>query len=379
MRLLKLGYFFWGHLTDKTTPIAADTPDGNAWYSTSIIDELSKRGNEVFRLSLDLDSRNATFSCESFNLMLRERALHSLKNVQWTPNYTLIEPPELDAILLEWRFPIPKRNTLDCMNSQSFSPDLLIQTRVIETYAKTTPIVILDLDHKLTPTDEQELADKNPKKIIVFETALTPRKGIFPRVSVQIPFWMRETLLPMTKQPNPLKTLVYVGNRYERDDVINDYIVPFSKKNPYTVWFYGNWRKYQDKYDELFTILNWREIQYHHRIGHSEFRKAYSDALACPLLAKRSYFESGFVTARIQEALYFGTIPIGFQEHKGISKYLFPQLIVDKDPTSMESTIAYLRNMTLDDRDMLRKRLWRNLEFMDVSYFVDTFLKETIE
>ena len=140
------------------------------------------------------------------------------------------------------------------------------------------------------------------------------------------------------------------------------------------MWFYGNWRNYPDKYDELYSVLKWRDIQYHNRVGHSDFKEIYNDAVACPLLGKEEYFTRGFMTARIQECLYFGSIPIGFEEHYMIEKYLPKNLIVSEN-NNLENVISNIENMTINYRNDFRHSLWKNLEFMDCSIFVNNIIE----
>ena len=53
-----VGYSYWGFLGDVKMDSKGNllsTPDGNAFYSWSIIDELATRGNSVFQLMPDRD------------------------------------------------------------------------------------------------------------------------------------------------------------------------------------------------------------------------------------------------------------------------------------------------------------------------------------
>lgn len=232
-----------------------------------------------------------------------------------------------------------------------------MQEKILEHYSKQScTIIIFDLDHKVTAEDEERLRAMTGNGIMILETAIKPKEGIIPRISIEIPFWMKDSTLPLILQPSPYKDLVYIGSRYERDDVINEYLIPFSERSPFTTWFYSNWRNYGDKYEELYVDLKWRDIQYHGRVGHTDFRSIYGDALACPLLAKRDYFEHGFMTARIQEALYFGTIPIGFREHLGIEKYL-PYPLIAEDSNQVFNIVQQLKAMTIEGRNCLRQSI----------------------
>lgn len=382
---MNFGYFFWGHLGDRLSAETKNTPDGNCWYSSSIIHQMRLvSGNNVWcfgpdrdKSDIELFGKDNVFN--SFCSQNRKTAYDSINRVvDWQNADSL---PKLDILLLEWRFAIPGRNINVSHAATEYQPDLDIQNALIEHYSKTdTQIYIFDLDYKLSSEDEIQIFDiwtkvRNSHMPIVIETATIPRQlsGKLKHISVDIPFWMKSTEIDCTHS-SPYKRLVYVGNRYERDDAINQYIVPISKRHPYSVWFYGNWTKYEDKYMDLQGRLKWREIQYHDRIGHSDFHSAYHDAVACPLLAKPEYFENGFVTARIQECLAFGSIPVGFSCHKDIDRYLPPELIVN----SADELDSLIDKLLTDNmyRHSLRHKVWYEyLQKMDVSFFIQKLME----
>lgn len=373
---MNIGYFFNGFLGDKLMESSKDTPDGNAWYSSSIIEHLIENNHNVFRLGIDKDKKEySMFSSNifsSFEKGKRLKAYLKSKQVTWIfekGNCFIENKPKLDLIILEWRFPIIGRNTKQDINNENFQYDLLMQEFILNNYS--CPIIIFDLDYKITLEDEEKLRNRN---VFIIETSNNPKKGILERMSIEIPFWVKSSNITQNKSISKYKDLVYIGSRYERDRCIQEYLIPYSEKELYKVWFYGNWRKYKDKYDELYTILNWRNIQYHDRVGHEHFNEIYSDSVACPLLAKDDYFHNGFMTARIQECLYFGSIPIGFKEHFKIEKYLPDELIVDSSD-DLYNKVTKLKKMSITDRNNYRNKLWKHLEFMDVSNFIKIILK----
>lgn len=376
---MNIGYFFWGHLTDKLGDISKNTPDGNAWYSSSIIYELNKRKHNVFGMSINRDKEDITeFGLKKcFNAFEQKKRISAYKSidwVSWNDKYNSCNFPKLDILLIEWRFPIIGRNTEDNYNNNNWQPDLRMQNVLIDYYSKqNTKIIIFDLDYKITEEDEKLLLAKT-KNILILETAIKTKKTLIERISIQIPFWMKSSKIKKCKKINISKNLVYIGSNYEREDSINKYIIPFSEKYPFTVLFYGNWRNYKEVTERIYCTLKWRDIQYHNRVGHIDFYNIYSDALCCPLLAKEEYYKNGFMTARIQECLYFGAIPIGVNSHEGIKKYLPKELII-QDSEDLEQIINKLKKLTKNERENYRKKLWKHLAFMDVSYFVDTLLK----
>lgn len=370
---MNVGYFFWGHLSDKLGEISRNTPDGNAWYSSSIIEHLLKQNHNVYGMSIDRDKDDfILFKDCIFNSFAKEQRIFAYSNINWISwnnNYSLANFPELDILLLEWRFPIKDRNTEESFDSINWQPDLRMQNNILSFYKNTnTKIIIFDLDYKITEDDEEYLSSF--KNICIFETAKKVKVSKIKRISVEIPFWVKSQKILESKTILDNKNLVYIGSNYEREDSINKYIIPFSNKYPFTTWFYGNWRNYSEVVERIYTELKWRDIQYHNRVGHSDFYKIYNNALFCPLLAKKEYYENGFMTARIQECLYFGSIPIGMSEHNNINKYLPKEFIVDSSQDICNLVERY-KNTTIEEKDEIRNNIWKNLEFMDVSYFVE--------
>jgi hypothetical protein len=108
-----------------------------------------------------------------------------------------------------------------------------------------------------------------------------------------------------------------------------------------------------------------------------DFYDAYGSAVAVPLLAKRSYLETGFVTPRIWEALIFGSLPVGLGSHLGIDQYLPPSLVA-RDARDMGDIVERLARMGEREREELRQEVARKICFMDESRFIKT-LEEIVQ
>lgn len=377
---MNIGYFFWGHLTDKLGETSKNTPDGNAWYSSSIIHEFTKQNHKVYGMSIDRDKEDIlNFGIKkcfsSFETKKRIYAYNNLDWVIWDKKFTFCNFPKLDILLLEWRFPILGRNKEEDYEILQWQPDLRIQNILLNHYKNTnTKIIIFDLDYKITKKEEKILFNNLKDNVVIIETSIKPKKGKIKRIPVQIPFWIKKGKIKKCKKIDKNKKLVYIGSNYERENSINKYIIPFSNKYPFTTWFYGNWRNYKGTIEKIYCKLKWRDIQYHNRVGHSDFFNIYNDSIACPLLAKQEYYQNGFMTARIQECLYFGSIPIGIAEHTKIEKYLPKELIIN-DYEDLDKIIENISLMSIKQKNKYRKKLWENLNFMDVSLFVKTLLE----
>ena len=100
----------------------------------------------------------------------------------------------------------------------------------------------------------------------------------------------------------------------------------------------------------------------------NDFKEVYSTAVACPILAKKSYLESGFITPRPWEALIFGTIPIGLSSHTGIEDYV---MLKAENAEDMGHKLYEMSIWSKERRDYIRKENIEKIRFMDVSNFVN--------
>ena len=373
---MRIGYAYWGFLADIKLDDAGNeisAPDGNATYSWSILWEAIKRGHQVFKMHEDRDRpaweryNNGIF--KSFSQEKRSEAYTATNDTFGR------QLPELDVLLLEWRFPIPGRNCIEDHTTgkyilpvdpktrellPGYQPDLLRQTELLEHYkTKNTKIIVWDLDHKLLRRDEELW---NPDA--VFETSITPLELKVKRTSVEPPFIISDLLQHTTLPSDPSRKMVYIGSRYERDDVIEEWIRPASERFPGEIEFHGNWLKTLGEVKKM-----WPNISYHDRCTVSDFHRIYSTAASCPLLAKRSYLETGFITPRVWEAILFGTVPIGLKSAKGIEKYVY-LYAEDSYELSCFSELLSRKNFQSMRADIRRSNA-EKLEFMDAKYFVD--------
>jgi hypothetical protein len=368
---MRIGYSFWGFLGDyKLDDQGSElqSPDGNATYSWSLIWEMLRRGHSVYAMQKDRDwpaykvHRQNNFS--SFSQEKRYEAYAGLKHTFGSSEVF----PELDILLVEWRFPIEGRNCVmkdgelgfpldfQGMPESNLQPDLYRQHQILQYYkSKNTKIILWDLDHKLEKKDEQYW---DPHA--VFETSESPLELFKKRTQVQPPFHIPDLLQHTTLPSEPQRKLVYIGSRYERDDVIDEWLRPISEAFPAEVEFHGKWGEDARRY--------WPKIGMFPRCTTKDFRRIYGDAVACPLLAKRSYLQSGFITPRPWEALLFGTLPVGLCTAKGIEKYAN---LVAQSPSDMIDICQMLSSISLEKRSELRKENVQKLDFMDAKHFID--------
>lgn len=317
---MNIGYSYWGFLADikmNKDFQQLSTPDGNAFYSWSIIKQLHTLGHTVTTVMPDRDKYavkalgvNAFRSWATKDRFDAYRAMAhtpydniNLQTVTEDEMFELFDNQHFDKILLEWRMQIDGRNTLDCRDKSDWQPDLFIQDCIIK-YCKSRDIelIIFDLDYKITPDDVEYLGDK----VKILELG-TKWKDLPNAKKVYIPFDFSHIHEFGIRPLNERKTsLVYIGNRYERDWCIDKYI-PTDLEN---VIVHGNWTEAGRDSES-----RWPEIKFAPRLQTSCMHDAYSDAVCTILLAKRDYCQYNFMTARIIEALFYGTVPLFIEEY----------------------------------------------------------------
>ncbi len=359
---MRIGYLFRGFTGDikldrKGNEVS--TPDGNATYSWCIEAECNRRRHQIIPLGEDLDGPAVSLMGENafmaFSQKRRVKTYERMHMRGWGRGSSR-KFPNLDLLLIEWRWPIPGRNTIDDRRDPAYQRDLERQEEVLRHYSNI-PIVVWDLDHKLTADDEERWSLKH-----VIETAVRPRKLHVDRTRVHPPTIVSELLQYPIDARLPLNHLGYIGSRYERDDVIDEWIAPIAPLNSHRVRFWGKW----EPADEC--AARWPGINFEGRIGVGGFRAAYSRVACVPLLAKRSYLESGFVTPRIAEAIMFGSIPIGLGTHHGISEYVE---LVANDPVQLMERATYIRTINPERRAIFREEAAHRLSHTDARHFVD--------
>ncbi|MBV9125644.1 MAG: hypothetical protein JO112_20025 [Planctomycetes bacterium] len=362
---MRIGYLFRGFLGDIKLDANGDevsTPDGNATYSWSIEHECNRRGYKLIPLGPNLDapaaSKEGLGIFDSFSWARRSPSYIRMMQRGWT-HLSDRKLPELDLVLVEWRWPIPGRNTPDDRGTPGYQNDLERQREVLLHYSDLgVPIVVWDLDHKLTEED-REVWSLAGVGFHVIETSARPRPGA---VRVEPPTVVDDLLQFDIDERQSSWHLGYIGSRYERDQTIDKWIAPIAVPNGHRVKFWGKWEPAAEVRER------WPGVDFGSRIGVRGFRDAYSRVSLVPLLAKQSYYECGFVTPRIWEAILFGSIPVGLSEHHGIGQY------VDRVADSPEGLFALAREMrTISPlrRRILREEAAHRLSHMDVRHFVD--------
>lgn len=400
----KCGYSFWGYLGDtkynKDGKIAS-TPDGNAFYSWCIIRELQKRGYEVTQIMPDRDKKGYEIEKEKlFNswLKLERESVYVntvksnfltvideyIKNVQSYQSdknkllghikncileHLVLLCEGMEFILHEYRMLIPGRNDYDSILDKNWQPDYLIQRCLFEYCCKyNKKLILFDLDYKLDYMVYFGLKNKGCN-ITIFELGTKWKTLIRSKEvrKVYIPFDFDNINYFSDNSSIRNYNLVYVGNRYERDWCIDKYIPDDLDK----CVVYGNWLE-----GDKDSKQRWPNLYFGHRLQTKNMRDVYVNSIATILLAKKEYCGFEFMTARIIESIFYGTVPLFIEEYGEdvIKRYAgcYAKLLTVSNKKDVCDTLYILRNghdgkLIENIIEYLRDRL----KFMDVKNFVD--------
>lgn len=386
---MKVGYSYWGFIADKKMDKDGNllsTPDGNAFYSWSIIKGLQDKGATVYQMMPNRDKYYVEHVGleNAFGMFCTNDRVSAYSNMKKdmydnVNDWYYITSEELekiwldngvdkfDVILHEWRMLIHGRND---GYGDTFQPDYFIQTALIDFCEKyNVPLIIFDLDYKITEDELREL-QKRSELIYLFE--LGYKWSTFEKCyHVEIPFdynTLKRGIEPL-RQESFQTDLIYIGNRYERDDYIDKYVPDDA-----FVSFYGNWL--QQGYNDC--VDRWPYIRFGHRVQASEIGPLYNSSICTILLAKEEYYQNGFMTARILETLFYGCLPL-FPIEYGIDiieKYagIQTKLLTVRDKKDVKEKIKYF-SRNIEYRNYVIQYLRNGLAFMDKSCFVDKMLR----
>ncbi|WP_203821578.1 hypothetical protein [Paractinoplanes ferrugineus] len=303
---MRIGYSFWGFLTDGVL----DTPDGGRSYRRPVIDALQQAGSHVVLVQANRDLIEA--------------------GVDLTGAYTFDDGlPGLDAIIYEWRWPLPARNTTVC-GSPGHTCDLHRQQQLIDhfTHTRRLPTIIWDQDRRLPADDPLRLCPN----VRVADYALRPGPGAI-TVNCPVPDGLLDTADPhqLARLPRPLP-LVYVGNQYDRDDAFDHYFAPAAARATHRVA--GKWTK----------TGAWPDIHFTGRVGFAEVAALHSQALATVLLLPERYRTVGHQTSRLFESITQGCLPLTPADIFGAEVFTPPQLHV-RDAADVIDKITWIQRI----------------------------------
>lgn len=271
---MRLGYSFWGFLGAGVV----DTPDGGRSHRRVLIDGLRALGHQVVFLQANRDLDEAG------------------EDLRGTYAWDLGFPP-LDALVLEWRWPIPGRNTGVPCGVRGHTCALHRQAALLDRYTdRGVPTVLWDKDRQL-PADHPLRRRRN---VQIAEAALWPTPGamplLFPIADQQLDL-AAVNVSALAAQPRSLP-LVYIGNQYDRDDAFDEFFATPARAVPHLVA--GKWPHRE----------RWPHVRFAGRIGFPEVSSLYARSLATVLLLPDRYARAGQMTQRIFESVLAGCLPI---------------------------------------------------------------------
>ncbi|MGW2867891.1 hypothetical protein [Kitasatospora sp. NPDC001225] len=269
---MRIGYSCWGFLGSGVT----DTPDGGRSHRRTLVDGLIAAGHEIVFLQANRD--------------LTEAGTDLTATYRWDDGL-----PEIDALFLEWRWPIPGRNTTAC-GSDGHTCDLHRQQELLDHYTHRHDVrtVLWDKDRQL-PADDPL---RSVGHVQVCEPALHPSPG-----AVSLLFPVADDALDQA-HPGALAAhgrllpLVYIGNQYDRDAAFGEYFAPAAAQLPHRVT--GKWS----------DTARRPEVNFTGRIPFDEVAPLYRSAVATVLLAPDRYARNGQFTQRLFESVLAGCLPL---------------------------------------------------------------------
>jgi hypothetical protein len=303
---LRIGYSFWGFLSGGVL----DTPDGGRSYRRPVIDALQQAGNHVVFVQANRDLSEA--------------------GVDLAGSYTFEDGfPDLDAIIYEWRWPLPGRNTTVC-GSAGHTCDLHRQQQLLDHYTRfrRLPTIIWDQDRQLQADDPvRTLAN-----VRVAEYGLRPGPGGI-TVNCPVPDDLLDNADPqhLAGLPRPLP-LVYVGNQYDRDDAFDRYFAPAAARVTHRVA--GKWT----------NTGAWPHVNFTGRIGFAEVVGLHAQALATVLLMPERYRTVGAFGSRLFEAITQGCLPLTPAESVGADAFT-PAALHVQDAADVIDKITWIERI----------------------------------
>ena len=330
---MRIGYSFWGFLGDGIT----DTPDGGRSHRKALVDGLIETGHQITFLQVDRDSAEA--------------GTPVVGPYAWDAGL-----PDIDALFLEWRWPVPGRNDSPC-GTLGHTCDLHRQQQLIAHYVHTlgVPALLWDKDQQLAPADPL----RQTAHVTVLEPALYPRHHA---VSLLFPVADRAidqadpAALASTGRRLPL---VYVGNQYGRDRAFREFFSPPARELDHEVA--GKWT----------DTSRWPHVRF---IGRVPFRQGvalHREAHATVLLAPDRYVNSGQYTQRIFESVLSGCAPIVPARYRGAGTVVPGELHAD-DGAHVTDITREVAAMTVIERTRLLTRCLERLDPFRLSRQVQT-------
>jgi hypothetical protein len=206
------------------------------------------------------------------------------------------QPAAIDALFLEWRWPVPGRSTTKMRQPRSHlrPPPPRRARRTLHGRAQY-PDGHLGQGPEIRTRIAIAVATWRRR---LRGTALKPSPGadslLFPVADTALDLADRVSLAAM---PRPLP-LAYAGNQYDRDEAFSRFFAPAATRCRHRVA--GKWTR----------TASWPHVNFTGRCTFPEVRELHESALATVLLLPGRYARAGQMTQRLFEAVLAGCLPI---------------------------------------------------------------------
>lgn len=272
-----------GELAKYDSSTLVGTPDGMRHCRRMLVDELLKRGHEVYSVLDPLE-------------------LVSYPGVRYSGN-TL---PDLDLLFCEWRWIVPHRGP----NTK----DLLRQSDLLKTYHCHIPVILYDAAFQITAEDE-----KLWPKAVIADPSIEPRH--LSRRRERLYFWSNFEKYCDVRDPEGLVNYGYIGNDYDRPEVFDRFYTShasFLRSEGIQTVVVGNWIDRNDaRPDPGSLVKRYPNVCF---VGRQSFRdsmKTLNSFIATTHLCKPEYDRCGNITIRFTESMSAGVpglVPSSFRD-----------------------------------------------------------------
>ncbi len=313
---MKICFSFWGFLEAPEASSVVETPDGMRGERYLIVDEMLRRGHQVFCVQ-------------------KRREELPYPGVVYTDKI-----PDVDVAFFEWRWKTWKNSD---KNSQE--TDWNRQCELLDEYSKRgIPCLAHDADCKLLPEDELRWP-----KLVIGESSLSPVHHHRKRIQMPLCTDWRQYHKPAEYSYN----YAYLGNNYERDEQFSKYYaIPAGvlRVSGIQTSVHGNWlNRSPERADPKQILKQWPNISFGARLSYRDGMQMLSKSICTTNISKKSFSDHGFITLRSFESIQCGAPFLIPQEHKFLKSVGLGRYVVNS-PEDVVKSVIEIQGMNLATR-----------------------------
>jgi hypothetical protein len=328
---MKIGISYWGFCETLEKCNVAETPDGHRYGRRMLVDELLKRGHEVYALQ-------------------QRREIIPYPGVYYAGEKDVSVFPDLDLLFVEWRWPTYKNH-----GEHKFESDLDRQNDLMNFYHGKIPIIAWDTDLSLTAEDENLWPE-----LLVADPSMEP--VFLKRKRTRLTFWT--DFNEFFKAKDDLVQYGYIGNNYQREKQFQKYYSECStklRKTGIQTTVYGNWLNFSPERPHPKNVVAANpDVAFIPRVGFYDSMKALNNFICTTHISKKNYSKFGNVTVRFFETLACN-VPALVPEEFCCAKILGSEWIV-KSSRDVCRLTNYLMTLNADDRMVIVTSQRENLK-----------------